>query len=163
MLFTLMFPRSFQGHTTQFSVPFACQCRTMTYHVYNIFFSSRHRQQSCRCVHLSWNMWAVRVVWPVNRPTATLIFSLLIAWSFSVLLDRGSINRVLDWWATTFTGYPPVQVLPSQTTPDDLFTHKNGEANGLVRRDCIIPFLGQYISRTLLNLCKSSCGCTELW
>jgi len=65
--------------------------------------------------------------------------------------------------ATTFTGYPPVQVLLSQTSPDDLFTHTNGEANSLVRKDCIIPFLCQFIGRTLPNLCKISCGCTELW
>jgi hypothetical protein len=109
-----------------------------------------------------WIIWAVRVVWPVDSPTATLIFSLLIAWSSLVLLDRGSFNRVLDWRETTFTDYPPVQVLLSQTTHDDLFTHTNGEANGLVRRDCIIPFLNQFISRNLLNLCKISCGCTEL-
>ena len=152
-----------------------------------------HRRQSCRCVHPSWKHTGCKGWWPVNSPTATLalillmwkiwwapnnaskwqmrfysafkglIFSLFIAWSSSVLLDRGSLNRVLDWRATTLTFYPPVQVLLSHTTPDDLFTHKNGEAKGLVRRYCTIPFLDQFISKTLLNLCKIFCGFTELW
>ena len=33
----------------------------------------------------------------------------------------------------------------SQMTPDDFFTHNKGDANSLVRRDLISPFLGQFI------------------
>ena len=43
--------------------------------------------------------------------------------------------------ATTFTGFPPVQVLLSHMTRDDLFTHNKGDANSLVRRDAISPSL----------------------
>jgi len=47
---------------------------------------------------------------------------------------------------TTLTGLPPVQVLLSQMTPDDFFAHNKGDANSLVTRDSISPFLGQFIS-----------------
>jgi hypothetical protein len=59
---------------------------------------SLHSQQFCLCVSLSLNMWALKVVWPVISPTTTPSFCLLIAWSSCVLLDRGSLVRILDWW-----------------------------------------------------------------
>ena len=35
---------------------------------------------------------------------------------------------------------------PVSMTPDGFFAHIKADANSLVRRDCIIPFLGQFIS-----------------
>ena len=62
-------------------------------------FSFPHRRQSCRHVSPNLNITGViRVVWPVNRPTDTLSSCLLIAWSSVILLGRGSLIRVLDWW-----------------------------------------------------------------
>ena len=47
---------------------------------------------------------------------------------------------------TNLTGVSPVQVLLSQMTPDDFFTHNKGNANSLVTRDSISPFPDQFIS-----------------
>jgi len=60
-------------------------------------FSSSHNRQSCRCMSPRLKIWALRVVWPLNRPTATLSFGLLIVWRYSVLLARGSLISVWDW------------------------------------------------------------------
>jgi len=59
-------------------------------------FSSPHSRQSCRCVSPRLKIRSRRVLWPVNRPTATLSFDLLIAWRYFVLLARGSLISVLD-------------------------------------------------------------------
>ena len=65
--------------------------------MYTVFFSSSHSRQSCLCVSSSLNKWNLRVVWPVNSPTATWSFCLLIAWGPFVLLDTGSLIWVSDW------------------------------------------------------------------
>jgi len=96
--FILMFSRPLSvKNTTQGSVSFACQNRTMIYNMYTVFISSPHSRQSWLCVSPSLNIWALRVVWPANSPTATWSFCLLIAWGPFVLLDTGLLIRVSDW------------------------------------------------------------------
>ena len=85
------------------------------------------------------------VVWPVNSPTDTWSFCLLIAWGPFVGLDTGSLIRVSDW-LQPLQVFPPLQVLLPQMTLGDFFVHDKGNANNLVRRDSISPFLGQFIS-----------------
>ena len=65
--------------------------------MYDIFFSSPHSRPSCLCVGPSLIIKAVRVVWPINSPTAAIRFCLLISWSSFVQLDRSSLIRVLVW------------------------------------------------------------------
>jgi hypothetical protein len=93
--FTLMFSRSldFMNRGPKVLYLFACQCQTVTYNVHYFLFCP-HSWQSCHCVSPSLNIWTL---WPGNRPTATLSFCLLTAWSSFVLLGRGSLIRVMHW------------------------------------------------------------------
>lgn len=51
----------------------------------------------CRCVSLNFNLWTLKVVWPVNSPTTSLSLGLLIIWRPFFLLGIGSFFSVLDW------------------------------------------------------------------
>jgi len=90
----------------------------MKYNISTIFFSSLQSRQSCRCERPRLN---IKLVWPVNSHKATLLFSLLVAKSYSALLPRGSFTQQRLRLAATITGLPPVQVLLSQMPPDDFF------------------------------------------
>ena len=97
--FTLMFFRSLDIKNIQPKVLYllrtsAGQCHTICT---LSSFSSLHNWQSCHCASPILNIWALGVVWPVNSPTATWSFCLLIAWGPFVLLDAGSLIRVSDW------------------------------------------------------------------
>ena len=97
--FTLMFSKSFGFRNIRSSVLYLLHDSAGQWHTICTLFSflSPHSHQSCCCVTLSLNIGAVRVVWPVNSPTATVSFGLLIAWRFIVLLSRGALISVLDW------------------------------------------------------------------
>ena len=97
--FILTLCRSFSVKNIPPKVPYLLQASARQWHTINTLssFLSPHSQQSCRSVNPGLNIRALRVVWPVNSPTATLSFSVFIAWSSFVLLERGSIIRVLDW------------------------------------------------------------------
>jgi hypothetical protein len=91
-----MFSRSFRVKNIPPKVPYLlhASARQWHYNTYTIFSLSPHSQQSCHSVNPGLNIKALRVVGPVNSPTATLSFSVLIAWSSFVLLV---LLRVLDW------------------------------------------------------------------
>jgi len=89
--FTLMFFRSLDIKNIQPKVLYllrtsAGQCHTICT---LSSFSSLHNWQSCHCASPILNIWALGVVWPVNSPTATLSFCLLMDWSFFLILERG--------------------------------------------------------------------------
>jgi hypothetical protein len=58
--------------------------------------SCPHSGQSCRSLCPFLYRWALRVVWPVNSPTAALSLNLLTARSSLSLLVRGYLIRILD-------------------------------------------------------------------
>jgi hypothetical protein len=47
--------------------------------------------------------------------------------------------------AANIAGLPPIQMLPSQITSDDLFAHSKDKACGSVNRNSIGLFLGQSV------------------
>jgi hypothetical protein len=74
--------------------------------------SHPHSRHSCRSVCPSLYKWALRVVCPVNSPTAALSLNLLIASSSLALPGRGYLIRILDcrhpvqaahqsWWLSS--------------------------------------------------------------
>jgi hypothetical protein len=108
------------------------------------YFSSLHSLQSCHCVSLSLNICALRVVWPVNSPTATLSFCLITAWSSLVLLGRGSFTRVLDWQQPS--QFFPCWCVPLSNDSWWLLRLQQRGCQQAISRDSISPFLGQFIS-----------------
>ena len=105
-------------------------------------FSSPHSRQSCRCVSPRLNIWALRVVWPVNRSTATLSFNLLIAWRYFVLRARDSLISVWEWRKTlqAFHLHSGLKLLLMTSFPTAKKCQQFGQ-KGLYR-----PFLGQFVS-----------------
>jgi len=59
-----------------------------------------------------------------------------------------SVHSLLEapLFCLTEDHFPPFQAFLSPITPDDFFNHNKGNANSLVRRDSVSPFLGQFIS-----------------
>jgi hypothetical protein len=55
-----------------------------------------HNRHSCRSAFPSLYKWALRLVWPVNSPTAAQSLNLLIARNSLALLDREYLVRILD-------------------------------------------------------------------
>jgi hypothetical protein len=55
-----------------------------------------HSRRSCCAVCPSSYSWALRIVWPVNSPTAALSLNVLIAMSSLALLVRRYLIRILD-------------------------------------------------------------------
>jgi hypothetical protein len=80
------------------------------------------------------NMWSL---WAACLLTA----SQLLQSSVNLFLKARLFFLAEVWLVTNFTGFPPVQVPLSQMTPNDLFTHNKGNANSLVRRETLVPFL----------------------
>ena len=136
-------------------------------------FLSPHSRQSCCCVSPSLNIWAERVVWPANYPTATVSFCLPIAWSSFVLLGRGTYIRFLDWWQPSrvfhlfkcfslkwlqMTSLPTENGIPtvlSDGTPLVLYL-ANLSAYSF---PCVPWFLGIHIKVTLLDSLSFSSAC----
>jgi hypothetical protein len=58
--------------------------------------SCPHSRNSCRSLCQSLYRLALRLVWPVNSPTAALSLNLLIVRSSLALLDRGYLFSILD-------------------------------------------------------------------
>jgi hypothetical protein len=66
--------------------------------------------------------WVVRVVWPVNSPTATLKLQSTHTRGLVCCTWQRVTHQVLEL-AATIRGLTPVQVLPSQIMPDDPYAH----------------------------------------
>jgi hypothetical protein len=60
------------------------------------FLSYSHSQHSCHSLCPSLYRWTLRVLWPVNSPTAALSLNLLISRSSLALPGRGYLISILD-------------------------------------------------------------------
>jgi len=99
--------------------------------------------------------------WPGNSLTAAISFCLLIAWSSFILLDRGSLIRVLDWPQTSLVFYlfrwSCLRWLPmtSLLTTEGMFTVWSEET------PC--PYLGQCQFISFLISCYSVMSRYPYW
>ena len=84
-------------------------------------------------------------VWPLNSPTATWSFDLLIAWVYFALLGKSSLIGVLDW-RHGLRAYYLSRCSWLTWLPADFFATNKGNASGLITREFISPFLGKFIS-----------------
>ena len=153
-----MFSRSFSVKNIPPKVPYLLRASARQWHTIHTLssFLSPHSRQSCNSVNPGLNIQALRVVWPVNSPTATLSFSALIAWSSFVLPERGSLIRVLDW-RQPLQFFLSVQVLLPQITTDDFFTHNKRNANSLVRKDTLLGLWTAWIQSICPAVPKLHC------
>ena len=145
--FTLMFSVSLHSKNIWPKVPCLSRASARQWHTLWTLssFSSQHSQQSCLCVSPSLNMWALRVVRPVDssRESSKLLTSHCLKLFFSTCQRFTHKDLGL---VTTCISLPPIQVLLSQMTPANFFAHNQRDANSLVRRHSISPFLGKFTS-----------------
>ena len=137
---TIMFSR-YLCDTTQDSLSFACQWRTATYHCL-LFVPAQSAILLCVSPIL-----IIRALKPHScfKPLSTRRLKFFCsAWQRFSHYSLGLL--------TTSTGFQPVQVLLSQTIPDDFFTHNKGDANSLVS---LVP--------SLANLSVPSCPGIPRW
>ena len=99
--FVLMFSSSFGFRNMLHRVLYISHASAAQWHAVCTLssLSSPHSREFWRCVSLNLNIWTLKVVWPVNSPTASLSLSMLISW-ISLFLGRGSFFSVLDWRQT---------------------------------------------------------------
>ena len=104
MLPTLTFSRSSGFRNMLPQIQYLLQAGTGQYTMCTLSsLSCPHSQHSCCSVCPSLYRWAIRVVWPVNSPTAALSLNVLIVRSLLALQERGYLISILDCWQ-------PVQV-----------------------------------------------------
>ena len=84
--------------------------------------SCPHSRHSCLSVCPSLCKCALRLVWPVNSPTAALSLDLFMARSSLALLGRGVSHQHFGLSATS-TGSPPVTVPLFQLLLGEVFTY----------------------------------------
>ena len=102
-----------------------------------------HSRHSCLCVCPSLCKWDLRVVWPVNSPTAALSLKQLTVRSSLALLDRGYLTSILDCRQT-------VQVAQlswclSSKSFCMIFSYTKGYSSEIIKWNFDSPFLSQSV------------------
>jgi hypothetical protein len=101
-------------------------------------FSYPHSRHSCLSVCPSLCKCALRLVWPVNSPTAALSLNLFLTRSSLVLLGRGYLISTLDCRHAV----QAVHLVPLfQLLLDEVFTYTKRYFSKLVWWDLSSPFL----------------------
>ena len=125
------------------SASVACQCRTITYHMYTTFFVP-HGQSILPLCESEVKRLGSKVVWPANSPTPALSLSLLIClklFFFSLIKVQSLESRT----GNNIYRFSTCSGAPTSNDPWWLINPQQRGTNSLVRRNYIRPFLDQFI------------------